>query len=269
MADDVPPFDYDAALQACLAVQEGTIARHRLDNGEKVWVRRAGARNPAWRYRLLGQVAKWLNLGVLTPVPNIGGDIGVRTEAARLAELAAAGIAVPALRARTDDALMLARAGRNTLQREWRRAIEEHDTEVLLQRWQLGLDAIADVHARGHYISQAFARNLMYNKTAPHIVFIDFEDDPGQVMPLHLCQARDWLCYLQSGARIMENGGVAAAAARAWQQTLAQEAPTVRDAVAQALRRLRPLHRLKARFWGNDTLRLAAMARLGKLSSPP
>lgn len=265
MADNVPPFDYDAALQACLAAQKGTIARHLLANGEKVWVRRAGARNPAWRYRVLGGVAKLLNLGVLTPVPNIGGDIGIRTEAARLATLSAAGIAVPALRARTEDALMLSRAGSHTLQREWRRAIEENDRELLLQRWQLGLDAIADVHARGHYLSQAFARNMMFNKASASIAFIDFEDDPGQVMPLSLCQARDWLCYLQSGARIMETGGVLPEAARLWQQTLAREEAAVRAPVAQALRRLRPLRHLKAGFWGNDTLRLAAMARLGHI----
>nr|WP_256473473.1 hypothetical protein [Neisseria sp. HSC-16F19] len=265
MADDAPPFDYDAALQACLAAQKGTIARHLLANGEKVWVRRAGARNPAWRYRVLGSVAKLLNLGVLTPVPNLGGEAGIRTEAARLTSLAAAGVAVPPLLACNETALMQGDVGVHNLQHEWHLVQTEGPAERLLQLWQLGLDAIAAVHTRGQYLSQCFARNMMYNTIEPHIVFIDFEDDPGQVMPLALCQARDWLCYLQSGARFMENGHIAQQAAQAWQHTLAQEDPAVRAPVAQALRRLRPLRHLQAGFWGNDTLRLAAMARLGHI----
>lgn len=269
MADDAPPIniDYDAALQACLAVQADTIARHRLANGEQVWVRRAGARHAAWRYRLLGGMARLLSLPVLTPIPNLGGDVGIRTETARLADLAAAGVAVPALRAHSADALMSSHAGGHTLQYAWRRAIDNQDADALLLGWQLGLDAIADVHARGQYLSQAFARNLMYNTSAPQIVFIDFEDDPGQVLPLYLCQARDWLCYAQSGAHLMEDGGVLAAAAHAWRHTLAGEGAAVRKPVAHALRRLRPLSRLHARFWGKDTLRLAALARLDRLAS--
>ena len=121
------------------------------------------------------------------------------------------------------------------------------------------------MHARGHYLSQAFARNMMFNKAGTYIAFIDFEDDPGQVMPLSLCQARDWLCYLQSGARIMESGGVLHEATRLWRQTLAQKDTAVRAPVEQALRRLRPLRHLQARLWGKDTLRLVAMARPGHI----
>ena len=249
-------FDYSAALSQCLLQQNSNIARHTLANGEKVWVRRAGARNPAWRYRLLGGVARMLRLGVLTPVPNLGGAAGIATEAARLQALAAVGINVPPLLALHHDALMMGSIGQRNLFDEIRYQIQS--PPELLQRWQLGLEAIAQVHQHGQYLSQAFARNLMYAE--PQIGFIDFEDDPGSVLPLPLCQARDWLCYLHSSARLLQEAGVLNQAVPIWQAIMATEHTPVHKHVAQALRRLRPLHRLQARFWGNDTLRLAAMA---------
>ena len=59
--------------------------------------------------------------------------------------------------------------------------------------------AIAAVHARGAYLSQAFARNLMHCPDGV-IGFIDFEDDPGETLSIAECQARDWLSYLHSTA---------------------------------------------------------------------
>lgn len=266
MTHNQPPdfdahIDYPTALRQCLAVQERNIACHRLDNGQTVWVRRATSRNAAWRYRLLGRVAKWLRLGVLTPVPNLGGTAGISTEVARLSALANAGITVPTLLAWQDNALMISHIGEHNLQHEWRHC--HQDPIALAERWQLGLSAIAHVHQRGQYLSQAFARNLIYQAEPPRIAFIDFEDDPASVMPLALCQARDWLCYLHSGARIMQEANVTETARQHWLNTLTKQPDAVSKPVFNALQRLRPMARLQAPFWGSDTLRLAAMAAYG------
>ncbi len=258
-ADD---FDYAAALADCAQRQTGNIAAHTLDNGQRVWVRRAGPRNPAWRYRLLGGVARLLRLTVLTPVPNLGGEQGIATEARRLQQLAAAGVAVPPLLAQQPDALMMGNIGQHNLLREWHNHAQQ--PEALLQRWQWGLSALAEVHRKRQYLSQAFARNIMYHPPSGELAFIDFEDDPGSVLPLAVCQARDWLCYLHSGALILQQAGILTAAIAAWRQQLASAEPAVADTVGRALRYLRPLRRLRHPRWGKDSLRLAAMARFAE-----
>ena len=63
--------------------------------------------------------------------------------------------------------------------------------------WRDGLDAIAEVHARGEYLSHAFARNFIAERGAG-LAMIDFEVDPLEVLSLHQAQARDWLAYLHS-----------------------------------------------------------------------
>ncbi len=61
-------FDY---AQALAARQSGNI--YRLENGERVWVRKAGKRIAKWRYALLGLFAHRLHLEALEPVPHPGG----------------------------------------------------------------------------------------------------------------------------------------------------------------------------------------------------
>ena len=46
-----------------------------------------------------------------------------------------------------------------------------------------------------------------------NISFLDFEDDPSEVLTHAQCQARDWLCYIHSTALILKNGGLLEAAA--------------------------------------------------------
>jgi hypothetical protein len=59
------------------------------------------------------------------------------------------------------------------------------------------------VHVRGQHLSQAFDRNLVQCPDGV-IGYIDFEDDPAEVMTLAECQARDWLSYLHSTAMMLE-----------------------------------------------------------------
>ena len=84
--------NFATELARLAAAQKGGIARYTLSDGLVVWVRKAGRRNAAWRYALLGMVTKPLRLGVLKPVPNLGGEKAVATEAHRLRELKAAGV---------------------------------------------------------------------------------------------------------------------------------------------------------------------------------
>jgi tRNA A-37 threonylcarbamoyl transferase component Bud32 len=248
---------YQHALQQCLLIQTDLMQSHTLANGERVWVRRAGARNSAWRYHLLKLAQQISGIHMLQPVPNLGGIPSLQTEAARLHALSIAGVQVPIILAQQPNALMISHIGEHNLEKEWKQ--HQYQPEILLQRWQLGLNAIEDVHKRKQYLSETFARNMIYvNQNS--IGFIDFEDDPLSVMPLPACHARDWLCYLHSGARLMQDYSVASQAKALWDNMMHNQPQEVHTIVANSLRKIRWMRYLTAGFYGKDTLKLAAMA---------
>ena len=260
MPMSLTPEEYQQQLSFLAALQQQTIASHILPNQEKLWIRKAGPTNALWRYRLMHLVSEISGLKPLTPIPNPGGVSMIATEIKRIRELHNAGVLVPTILAEQNNALMTRSLGKRNLLKHWRK-VGQTPSE-LLQAWQLGLNAIADVHAKKQYLSQAFARNMMYvNDTT--IGFIDFEDDPGTLLSLPLCHARDWLSYLQSGANIMESAGVKTEAHALWMQTLDKVPADVRLAVQQVMRKLRLLKHFNAPWMGKDTLRLSAMARFG------
>ncbi|UOO81328.1 hypothetical protein LVJ83_10195 [Uruburuella testudinis] len=245
--------DYSFVLQQLLAAQTGTICRHTLSDGQTVWVRKTGKSIPPWRYALLGIIARSLHLGALQPVPNLGGSTAIAIEAARLRALAEHNIRTPRLLAESSDGLMFTHIGEYTLLHHIEYSPER------LHYWLQGLEAIGNVHCHGEYLSQAFARNIIICNDNT-IGFIDFEDDPGQYMPLIRCQSRDYLCYLHSTAIWLQKHRLLEPAARLWQQHLAQLPADMPPDILKASRPIRWMRHLKARFWGSDTLRLAALA---------
>lgn len=258
------PLPFDQDLARLLARQAHGIARHTLADGRVVWVRKAGPRHGPWRYWLLGLVSGWLRLDVLAPVPNRGGEAAIATEARRLQALEAAGLTVPRLLAVRTDGLMLSDlSGGSIAPRSLGDALDEARSGTdALAVWRPGLDAIAAVHARGMYLSQAFARNLLVLPDGG-IGFIDFEDDPGQSLDTAHCQARDWLGYLHSTVLTLRAIGVFDAAVTHWSTCLAAQSAPVQALVHHSARRMAWLQRLpEDRRWGRDLQRLQAAATL-------
>ncbi|MGF6148714.1 Uncharacterised protein [Kingella potus] len=253
--------DFPAVLARLAAQQKSGIAPHTLSDGLTVWVRKAGARNPAWRYTLMGMVTRPLRLGVLKPVPNLGGEKAVATEANRLRRLAAAGIRVPELLAQQPDALLLGSLPGISLEER----IGQEAKDGRLAAWEAGLDAIGEVHAKGQFLSQAFARNIMTDHG--RIGFLDFEDDPSEILTLEECQSRDWLCYLHSTALLLKRHGLLERAAALWHDKLSTEPEAVRRLVVQTARPVAWMHCLTNSKWGRDVLRIAALAALFSLAA--
>ncbi len=259
------PGDHAAFLREMLPRQRASVASHRFGE-ERVWLKKAAApRHGQLGYRLLALLAGALRLDVLTPVPNPGGAAAIATEARRLRQLSAAGLRVPAVLAAQPDGLLLSDLGRGG--RPGATVLERLEgaaasgPAALLAVWREGLDAIAGVHARGQYLSQAFARNLV---RCPDGVIgcIDFEDDPGATLELAQCQTRDWLSYLHSTAALIDAAAPHAAGLH-WQAALAGASDAVRERLALAAARMRWLRHLPAgRRWGRDTQRVRAAARL-------
>lgn len=255
-------FNYQQALEVCLAQQSSPIAQHILENGEIVWVRQAAKHNSIWRYRLLGFIAKIFHLGVLTPVPSLGGERAIANEAQALTRLAQyPSIHTPRLLAQQRHALMMSSLNPDGI--TLMQLLERSNPEAAYQYWQQGIAAIANVHHHHTHLSQCFARNMIViNRDT--IGFIDFEDAPETVLSLQECQTRDWLCYLHSSALLLEKRAQTAQAAAALVQVISKE---TYQSLIRTLRILKPLKHIHHTRWGNDTLRLAALARLYQILS--
>jgi tRNA A-37 threonylcarbamoyl transferase component Bud32 len=240
------------------------VASHRFGS-ERVWLKKAGPRHGKWGYRVMAAVARMARLDIIKPVPNPGGEAAIATEARRLKQLAAAGLRVPTVLAQQADGLLisdLGESGRATvvLQERLDQAAAAGPA-ALLAVWREGLVAIAAVHVRDQHLSQAFDRNLVQCPDGV-IGYIDFEDDPAEVMTLAECQARDWLSYLHSTAMMLE-AAAPQAAGQHWHAALASVNEEVRERIANAARRMKWAQKLPAsRRWGRDTQRVRAVARL-------
>ncbi|MES2533275.1 MAG: hypothetical protein V4636_19685 [Pseudomonadota bacterium] len=260
----VEPGDYAGFLAAMLPQQAGAVESHRFGS-ERVWLKKAGPRHGKLGYHVLALLAATLQLDMLKPVPNPGGDAAIAIEAQRLRELGAAGLRVPAVLAQQLDGLLISDLGQNgrpavvLLERLEQAAVT--GPAALMTAWREGLAAIAAVHARGLYLSQAFVRNLMHCPDGV-IGYIDFEDDPGTTLSLAECQTRDWLSYLHSTALLVYGAAPHAAGAH-WHAVLEGADAPVRDRLSLAARRMRWLRHLPAgRRWGRDTQRVRAAGLL-------
>lgn len=251
-----PPEIYAAFLRAQLPRQPGNVAPYEID-GERVWLKKAGPPHSMWRYRMLGLAARTLRLAALQPVPNLGGQEAIATEVRRLRALHALGLRVPqVLAAQPAGFLMQNLATRGTLIDEMDAALG--DAQTILRIWQQGLQALAQVHAAGTCLSQAFARNMV--RCSDGVVgFVDFEEDPTAVLPLPLCQARDALHYAHSCAIYLVESGALAAGHALWADWLAHSSPAMQAALQTDLPRLHWLRLLpQSRSLGRDLQRVRA-----------
>lgn len=231
--------------------------------GQPAWLKLSVPQPPAWRYQLLAGMARLLQHPAMQPVRPHGGATGIRNESRRLVSLADAGLRVPQLLAHDDHWLLISDIGHTTLEMLLRRS----EAETQMEYWQRGAGYILQAHRARQYLSQAFARNLVWS---PEHGFgaIDFEDDPISAMTLAQAQIRDWLPYFFSTAIHFKDRLPELCAAI--QSVLAQEDSSVRAGVITALRRtawLRALRWLPARMQRRDVLKTQCYGELARLCS--
>jgi len=227
----------------------------------KVVVKRQRPPRSVWRGRAVNALARTLGVAWLQAVPQYGGARGQATEVERLRGLRGAGVRVPeVLHVEREFIVMRHLAGAPLVQ------LIERGGHEGFEMWRRGLAAIADSHARGGYLSHAFARNFI--ATDSGMAMIDFEDDALEVMSLAEAQSRDWLAYLHSTLWILDHRCGDARAAVA--ERLAGESAAVRELVERAGRRLAFLRHLPAarRPWGREVAGARALARVFPLAAP-
>ncbi|WP_027015657.1 BUD32 family EKC/KEOPS complex subunit [Comamonas composti] len=251
--------DYNAFLHEQLTRQQHNIQRY--DFGDEVlWIKRASAGNPAWRYRCLDGLARLLRAPMLKPVPNPGGRQALATEVRRLRQLASHGLRVPQVLAACEDGFVMRHLGAPGAETEsLGNAIEAaipRGAQATLALWRQGLEALTRVHASGDCLSQAFARNMVCCADG-EIGFIDFEDDPAAHLPLELCQLRDVLCYAHSTALFLEQSTAMQPARAIWQEHVAHMQPRTRQLLERTLENMAWVRHLPtSRRLGRDLQRV-------------
>lgn len=207
--------------------------------GQRAWRKTYAEGGHRRRIAALRWVARRLGANaLLAPIP-LTAERACRTEQAMINRLAALGVRVPPLLQVGERELLLGDLG-PTLAVVLR---AEPDAGTRRDLVALGLGAIGEVHARGGYLSQAFARNLTL--LDGRVGFIDLEEDPATTMSLASAQARDLLFYAHSTARFLAGQpGVHASLLRTHLQAVPGEVRAEVARTARALRWLVPAARL-------------------------
>src|SRR5690606_1362782 len=146
--------------------------------------------------RALDSVARRLGMAALRPPPHRGGRQALAVEARRLRTLGQQGVPVPEVLSVDGDTLWRSDMGR-TLASQLREA--GGDAGAIDALAGAAASAIADAHRRGAYLGQPLPRNMTFGENG--IGFLDFEEDPLEVMSLEQAQARDWVMFAFGMAR--------------------------------------------------------------------
>lgn len=211
--------------------------------GRAAWLKRYEPDNwlrPAL-VRLWNGLARRLDLNPLRSPPRHAGEDAKRVEARRIETLRACGAPVPRILGEGPRSLILSDMG-PTLAHRLKRLPSANDADILVRRTA---HAIGEVHRHGGYLGQAFARNIIVGDHG--VGFIDFEEDPCEIMSLPQAQARDWVMFTTGVSRYYV--GRMDALSDLIRDEAAGVAPQVVDEVARIAGKLSFLERT-GRFFG-------------------
>ena len=231
----------------------------RIETGKStLWLKKAAKPPGYWRYRLLAFAAKGLRFPILSTRPPKGWDAAIQLEARRIRELAKAGVRVPEIIACDSDWLVLTDLGVSL------DYLLDNNSEDLTFRQRLmdqTLSTLLQVHQRGQYLSQCFARNVVLDRENHNQVgFIDLEEDPIEFMDLETAQARDILLLLKSTAHYFEDD--LDGFRHQFIGHISEQAPEVRKTLRDTVTRLQWVRSLPARsLLGRDYRRMEAALR--------
>ncbi len=221
-------------------MKDQTSSMSTTQGQERVWVKRYSSGSRRWRMHLLNWVVGWMQLPALRAPLGGGAEHSCAVELRRLSELAALGVRVPRVIASSKRELLLSDLG-TTLALQLRQADQISAAHLYLS----AIAAIARAHAAGTYLGQPQARNIVVD-AQQRIGFIDFEEDPAEVMTLAEAQCRDWLLFASGTLRHLPFADERIS--DGLRSGLSQADPAVRAALAASLQRLQPVRQISARL---------------------
>lgn len=160
----------------------------------------------------------------------MGGKISQNIEVKRLAQLKQAGVNVPCCLYASSNLIVL-----DYLNGEMLELSFNGSPQKASHAFQLGLRAIQEVHSKGQYLGQPFAKNMLVS--SGEIFFIDFEEDL-RGLDRDTLRARDYALFLLSSVWQREDlwsEWTAAASSFFSQQTQ----PTVAQKIFEIQKKLR------------------------------
>lgn len=209
--------------------------------GHAAWLKHYGDSRRTLRLGALARVTRWLALAPLRPPPRYTREQAKQVEARRLQELRNLGVRVPATLGEGAYSLILSDIG-PTLSSQLRKL--KNDPAALDTLTGRALQAIADAHRRGGYFGQPLPRNMTLSDDG--IGFLDFEEDPLEVMTLAQAQARDWLLFAYGVAKYYDGRRESLAALLG--QAMREEPVAVNRHARQVGHRLHRLARFSRRL---------------------
>ena len=176
------------------------MAEAILIEGQRAWLKYYGEGSRAFALGLLNLVAHRFGMDALRPPPHRGGEQARDIEARRLAELREQGVNVPAVIGEGRAALLLEHTGDS-----FNQCMRDADDAGRDRLVKAAMATLADAHARGAYLGQPLPRNMTWD--GENVGFLDFEEDPLEVMDLPTAQARDWLMFGYDVAKYYDHRG--------------------------------------------------------------
>jgi hypothetical protein len=233
--------------------EDSALAQRLFIKNHLAWLKKYGAGRRRIRLGALATIAQALGVPALKPPPRHAGDAAKQVEKRRIESLQANRVRVPEVLGEGPAALLLADIGKSLSKAltAARRSPERMDALVIE-----AARSIRDAHDRDLYLGQPVPRNIMVGDGG--IGFVDFEEDPGEVMSLADAQARDWLLFVHGISRYYLGDparfGVVVA------RCLERERPAVVDRVRDAAARLQMVGTLARPFPGSRPLVTALRA---------
>lgn len=166
------------------------------------WLKKATPARGEFRYHALNFFSWMMRLPLLKAVPQPGGNQAIANEVGRINQLTKAGVKVPEILAYDESWILLKDVGQSIINTMKHKDTNQTNIQTLFQTC---LNAIKDLHNNNQYLSQGFIRNMLLDPSTQTVTFIDFEDDPMDVMCLAEAQARDVLLLVNSTARFFVN----------------------------------------------------------------
>ncbi|MGL4666390.1 MAG: hypothetical protein ACRCWR_00485 [Saezia sp.] len=246
------------------AKPEDRTFKLQLDQGQTLWVKTPSTPRLRLLYTVTNRLMVWLNMPYFQAPPHKGapgGCASLAIEAHMLKRLKTAQVPVPEVVASTNSWLALTATGEFNLDIE----LKNLPITQRLPLWQQAITAIADVHTKNCCLSQCFARNIMLEKrhstpkgnaTPPYcFYFLDFEEDPTQIMTLADAQARDWAMFLHSTAVLIREN--TEQAQELMINLLKEETLETQLSIQRIFKKLKPLKYFKSMQWlGRDSIRI-------------
>lgn len=176
------------------------MAQRLFVNDRQVWLKHYGNKSRRLTLGLLDRLARSLSIEALRPPPHYCGEKALGNEMRRVREMQDADVNVPDVIGHGRATLLLSDIGAS-LSSCLKKASSDQVARDRMVR--MAVEAIADVHAKDLYLGNPVPRNMTFDNQC--IGFLDFEEDPGEIMASSVAQSRDWLLFVHGVARYYPN----------------------------------------------------------------